>query len=118
MITARGGPALAAGLSGVAAGLDHLDGAARATAELLELDARGRAPKRSGKLAGSIRGTARDGTATVGTPVPYGLPVHFGVPSRNQRGQPFLADAVRAQDSAILAVWARDAQRLIDEEIH
>src|SRR4029450_10465263 len=112
MITTRGGRELGAGVHAVAAGLDHLDGAARATAELLELDARGRAPKRTGALARSIKGTARDGKASVGTPSPYGLPGHFGVPSRGQRAQPFLLDAVKAQDSAILDAWARDTQRL------
>jgi hypothetical protein len=118
MIATRGGPQLVAGLEAIAAGLEHLDEAARVTAELLELDARGRAPKRSGALARSVKGTAHGMKATVGTPVSYGLPVHFGVPSRNQRAQPFLADAVRAQDTAVLAAWARDTQRLIDEAVH
>ena len=116
-VTVKGDAELVAGLAADGDGLAHLDGAARAAAEILELDARGRAPKRTGTLAASIRGTTRGGTATVGTAVRYGLPVHFGVPSRNQRPQPFLLEAVRAQDTAVLAAYVKDTQALIDRSL-
>lgn len=117
-LTIRGDAQLIAGLDGIAAGLKDPHDPLRSTGELLERDARGRAPKRTGALARSIRATTETGSASVGTPISYGLPVHFGVPSRGMRAQPFLAQAVDAQAAAIEAVWSRDVQTLIDQEIH
>lgn len=116
-LTVTGDEQLAAAMTRIGDGLGHLDVAAKAAAELLQLDARGRAPKRTGTLASSVVGRATGGTATVGTPVRYGLPVHFGVPSRGMRAQPFLADAVRAGSSDIAAAYTKNVQAIIDREI-
>lgn len=116
-VRVRGDAELAAALTAIGGGLGHLEAGAARAAEILAADARGRAPKRTGTLAASIRGRAQGSAATVGTPVRYGRPVHSGVPSRNQRPQPFLAEAVKAQDSAILAAYAKDAQALIDRSV-
>lgn len=112
-IKVRGDDELAAALSRIGDGLGHLDDAARAAGEVLAVDARGRAPKRTGTLAASIRASG----PVVGTPIRYGAPVHNGVPSRNQRPQPFLTDAVRAQSTELGTIYAADIQRLIDRSM-
>ena len=79
--------------------------------------ARRLAPVDTGALSRSIRGTGDGGTATVGTSSRYGLPVHFGVPSRNQRPRPFLFQAVEAERSEILDAYAKDVQALIETKV-
>lgn len=109
-----GDTALVASLGRVAGGLEQgLPDGCQSAAEVLVADARGRAPKLTGKLARSGRAVA----GVVGFPVPYGIPVHFGVPSRHQRAQPFLADAIKSQDTAVLAAVKRDVDNLLTEAV-
>lgn len=113
MIRVRGDAELVAGLAAIGDGLDHLDDAQRAAAEIVLADARGRAPKRTGTLARSGQVTR----GVVGFGVRYGIPVHFGVPSRNQRPQPFLANAVKAQTTAVVGAYTKSVQALIDRSV-
>lgn len=115
-ITVKGDEQVAAGLAAIAAGLPPTE-ALKGTAELLEVNARGRAPKRSGALARSITGRVQGETATVGAAVPYGLPVHFGVPAHNQAAQPFLFQAVAATAAQVQTLWVKDTQALIDRSM-
>lgn len=57
------------------------------------------APRKSGRLAASVRGnkavaTARISAGTAG--VPYAGPIHWGWPARNIEPQPFIADTALA----------------------
>ena len=87
----------------------------RAGAELVASAARGRAPRRSGSLAGSIRvsGSERAGMVRVGSArVPYAGPIHFGWPRRNIAPQPFLYDTLDARRAAILKIYEERLDRL------
>jgi hypothetical protein len=76
----------------------------KAAAAIVANQARVEVPKRSGRLAASIRAIGALEYAVVrgGTPsrVPYAGPIHFGWPKRNIRPQPFIYEAmdVRIED--------------------
>lgn len=116
MSEVKGLPELLAGMDRVSAGLDELTEAPRVSAQLIADDARSHAPKLTGRLARSIIGRSDRGRLEVGSPLDYGLPVHFGVPARNQGAQPFLFRALATQSDAVLTAWAKDVQSLIDKE--
>lgn len=116
-VTVKGDAELRAALGVIADGLTQLPAAPQDTAALVAADARSHAPRRTGRLASSITGRAGRNTAEIGTPVAYGWPVHQGVPRRGQRAQPFLRNALVAQQARILDAWAADIQRLIDKAV-
>jgi hypothetical protein len=109
-----GSAELAAGLSGIA---DRLDDVAPPT-DVIVARARKLSPVATGRLSRSITGGPATGSsATVGTSVRYGLPVHFGVPSRNQRARPFLLQAVDAETKRIVDGYTDDVAALIAKEV-
>ncbi len=74
-------------------------------AKIVEQDALGRAPVRSGRLRESIRssGTQKAGVVRAGfARVPYAGPIHFGWAKRNIRPQPFLYDAKDARRDEVV----------------
>lgn len=109
----QGSAELAGGLVAVADGLDDL----APDETIVVARARRLAPVATGRLASSIVGTTVGTTATIGTPVPYGLPVHFGVPSHGQRAQPFLHQAVDAEQVRIVADYTRDVEQLLERNV-
>ena len=85
--------------------LSDLTALHRDLAELVASDARNRAPKRTGKLAASVKGRATRTRATVlagGPMIPYAGPIHFGWPARNIEPQPFLYDALDARKREVV----------------
>ena len=69
----------------------------KAAAEIVARRARQNAPRRSGKLAGTIRAGAAQtrGYVSAGRKsVPYAGPIHYGWPKRNIEANTFLLDAV------------------------
>jgi creatinine amidohydrolase/Fe(II)-dependent formamide hydrolase-like protein len=74
-------------------------------AKIVEQDALGRAPVRSGRLRESIRssGTQKTGVVRAGfARMPYAGPIHFGWAKRNIRPQPFLYDAKDARRDEVV----------------
>lgn len=79
-----------------------------------------RAPKRTGRLAGSVRALRRVKAVTlaVGTEVrvPYAGPINFGWPARNIKAQEFIYSTIAQQGNsweesyvAALDRWLREA---------
>ena len=65
------------------------------------------APRRSGRLAGSLNATpGRDGVA-VGSGLVYGPPIHWGWAGHGIAPNPFLVRAVNSGESQIVDVFAR-----------
>jgi hypothetical protein len=86
---------LAADLAAVADDLPAaVERADNRAAQLLATAAQRGAPRRSGRLAGSI--DPGDGVVTVSAP--YGAVIHDGWARRHIRAQPFLADAATRTD--------------------
>ena len=78
------------------ADLDDMKTANRKAGEIVADAARARAPRRSGKLAGSIRPARQAKRARVsggGARLPYAGPIHWGWPSRGIAAQPFISEA-------------------------
>ena len=77
----------------------------RSIAKIVAADAADRAPKRSGRLSRSVKGTGstRDATIKAGTAsrVPYANVIHFGWPRRNIGANLFMFDAVEAKADEI-----------------
>lgn len=116
-LSETGSTELANGLTAIGDGLNHLDGASADTVTIVVARARRLAPSDTGNLSRSITGSGSGSTATIGTSVSYGLPVHFGVPSRGQRPRPFLFQAVEAEQFRIVDAYTRDVSRLIESKV-
>ncbi len=79
--------------------------------------AQARAPRRTGALAGSLRGNKSASRATVsagGARLPYAGPIHWGWPARQIEAQPFIADAAVATEPAWLPAYEADVQAAVD----
>jgi len=89
----------------------HLD-----AAEIVATQARALVPRRSGKLASSIRaaGQARQGVVRAGfASVPYAGVIHFGWPAHNISPQPWMYDALDERRGEVLGVYADRVNDLI-----
>lgn len=88
-----------------------------AVAALVAVAGTSRAPRRTGRLAGSVRGNRAAGRATVsagGASVPYAGPIHWGWPARGIEAQPFLSDAALATESAWLPLYEAGIEKALD----
>lgn len=68
------------------------------------------APRRSGRLAGTIRAArqARRARVQVGRAnVPYAGPIHWGWPARHIAAQPFLSEAAQATESTWRPIYEK-----------
>jgi len=108
--------------------------AARAAGQEIRDEAKQLVPKRSGRLARSIKVKTKRGNAFVeagGKPLPYAKPIHFGWPTRPNRAfgwrggpirpNPFLYDAADRRRDDVLRRYiegvekaSRLAQRALD----
>lgn len=110
-VTVKGGERLRATLAEAAGGLQHLTNAEEAAADIILRRARSQAPQLTGRLARSLR--ARP--PAVETTVPYGWPVHSGVPRHNQKPNPFLLRAAEATMSQWEDAYLTDIDRVLGE---
>ncbi len=97
--------------------VDLKEANARAAA-IVATAAAARAPKRTGRLAASIRGNRAVGRAEVkagGARVPYAGPVHWGWPARGITAQPFAAEAAQQTEHVWLPAYAEDVARVVDK---
>lgn len=87
--------------------------AARIVAEA----ASARAPRRTGRLAASLRPARATGRASVlagSGAVPYAGPIHWGWAARKIEANPFALEAAEATRPAWLPVYERELQRACD----
>jgi uncharacterized protein YcsI (UPF0317 family) len=76
------------------------------------------APRRSGRLAGSVRPAKQAKRARIqagSAKVPYANPIHWGWPSRNIASQPFLSDAAQQTEAEWTAAYLEDVQAALDK---
>lgn len=92
---------------------EELEQPTRAVVEavtLLAAAARSRAPRATGQLVGSIAAGGFGSPGSVVASARYAVPVHQGVPARNQRAQPFMAAAAESVEWVDpFAAYAEDA---------
>lgn len=75
-----------------------------------------RAPRRTGRLAASVRGNRSVSRASVlagGARVPYAGPIHWGWPARHIDGQPFAEEAATATEPTWLPIYEADIRRAV-----
>lgn len=88
-----------------------------AAAAIVASAAAARAPRRTGRLAATVKGNRAVGRATVrggGARVPYAGPVHWGWPARHIDGQPFVVDAAQATEPVWLPAYQQALDRAVD----
>ena len=115
--TVEGLPQLRRALRQLVGNVDDLKAANAAVAALVAAAASSRAPGRSGRLAGSVRGNRAVGRASVmagGAAMPYAGPIHYGWPARGIEGTPFVVDAAQATEATWLPLYEADVRRAVD----
>lgn len=108
-----------ASLEAVADNIPKPSGGWGAVESIVLLKARGNAPRRTGALAASGRGSGNTSRAAVefgGASVPYANPIHWGWPARHIRAQPFLSEAIRQTEAIWERVYTDSMQRMVDRE--
>ena len=97
--------------------LSDLKTAHSAAAQIVAGRGRGTAPRRTGTLAASVRGSGTATAAVVragGARVPYAGPIHWGWPSRGITAQPWLSEAATDTETVWVAGYERDVERILD----
>jgi hypothetical protein len=97
--------------------VEDLKDAHQAVAAVVAAAAAATAPRRTGKLAASVRGNRAVGRAVVRAgraSVPYAGPVHWGWPSRNIAAQPFVAEAAQVTEPVWLALYENGVVKALD----
>ena len=99
-------------------------------AEPVAQRARQLVPRRSGRLAASIRTFKAQRAAQVGAgraSVPYAGPIHWGWPNRRIvfgqltaapspiKSQPFLTDALATRRAQVVNIWVKGVDELLDD---
>jgi hypothetical protein len=100
-------------LTAAAADLADLGETNTAAGRLLATRAAARAPRRTGRLAASVRATPDRTGVQVGSSLIYGPPIHWGWPARHVRRQPFLTDTLTDQAPAVLDLYATEVNRVL-----
>lgn len=100
-------------------GLEDMKEANAAAALIVTLYAQQTAPKRTGRLAASGRGSRSKGKATVTFGrkgrVPYAEVIHWGWRRRNIRANRWVYRAVDETEPIWIAVYDRAAQKILDK---
>jgi hypothetical protein len=102
----RGADQLARTMHAAGEQLADLSQVNRHAGDLVLSRARGRTPVRTGRLVGSLIATATAGRVEMGSSLVYAGPIHNGWPAHHIEANPFLADAVRASEDQVVALYA------------
>ena len=76
------------------------------------------APRRSGKLAGSVRPAKQAKRARIqagSAKVVYGNPIHWGWPARNIEANPFISNAAQQTEPEWTKAYLEDVQAALDK---
>ena len=102
---------LRATLGAASAALAHMDAANQATSRLVQQRARGAAPKRTGRLAGSLVATATGDEARVASGLVYAGVQHYGWAAHGITAHPFLVPVAQATEQ----VWIRTYEAQVNQ---
>ncbi len=103
--------------------LNDLKEVNRAAAEIAANRAKTWAPRKSGRLAGTVRssGTKTAGIVRAGnnrktaSGVPYANPIHWGWPSRNIKANPFLSYSAQATEPRWLKLYENYIEKTLSK---
>lgn len=97
--------------------LGDLKEASSQASSLVAREASHRAPRRTGRLAGSGRGSRSTNRATVtfgGARLPYAGVIHYGWPAHHIAPQPFVVEAAEDTQPQWLAFYAAGVDKAVD----
>lgn len=97
--------------------LDDLKGAHREAAKVVEPVAVSKVPRRSGRLAASIRSSGTTAAAIVRAgyaSVPYAGPIHWGWAARHIEPQPFIYEAAIETQPKWADAYRDEVQKILD----
>lgn len=117
-VTVEGLPELRRQLRQLVGDVADLKAAHAAAASTVAAAASSRAPRRSGKLAASVRGNKAASRASVmagGARLPYAGPIHYGWPARGIEARPFISEAAQATEAVWLPAYERAVQAAVDK---
>lgn len=116
MIKVEGARRLRSTLRKAGRDLGELKSAHAAAAGIVTTAARGRAPRRTGRLAGDVRGSGTTTSAIIRVgraSVPYANPVHWGWPRRGIEAQPFASEAAQATEPTWVQAYEAAVNRVL-----
>jgi len=100
--------------------LTDLKAANDRAAQIVIGEAAATAPRRTGRLAGTLRASRTPGRARImlgRASVPYAGPIHWGWPARNIAAQSFVSEAARATEATWVPVYAAAVQDALDHVV-
>lgn len=109
-----GADRLASTLRSAADDLARLDHATAQTSRLVQTRARARAPKVSGRLAGSLVAASDGAEARVSSGLIYAPVIHYGWAGHNIRANPFLVPAATDSTELWRPFYVADVRRVLD----
>lgn len=81
--------------------------------------AQSRAPKKSGRLAGSIRASKEQAGITIRAGnnggIPYAAPIHWGWPKRNIKATLFLTNAIAETQPEWIDLYYKELEHIVSE---
>lgn len=95
-------------------GVQELKKANAAAGRIISTASAPRAPRRTGRLAASIRPSAAAGGVVVRSTAPYSAVIHWGWPGRGILARPFIVDAAEATQPVWLDQYAQELQTAAD----
>lgn len=98
--------------------LSDLKAANARAADIVIAAAESLAPRRSGKLASSLRSSKVPGRARIlagRASVPYAMPIHWGWPARNIEPNPFVSMAAQQTESEWLPAYLEDVEKALSQ---
>ena len=104
-------------LHAAAADLDALTDAGNNTARLVGAAAAAAAPRRTGRLAGTVRAAVVAGRVEItfgGSRAVYAPVIHWGWPKRRIRANPFASRAAQRTETQWVEFYATDVQNIVD----
>jgi phage gpG-like protein len=117
-IKVEGGRQLRKALADLDPKLDDLKDAHQRVSKIVEQHAKGNAPRRTGKLANSIRGNRAKTRATVkagGARVRYAGVIEWGWPKRHIPAQHYLVNAAHDTEPTWQRIYLEDVNDLLDK---
>lgn len=116
-IRIEGLDALARSMRKAGVDIEELKSAHTRAGEIVAARAEQLAPRRSGKLAGSIRAMRQVKRARIvagRASVPYAAPIHWGWPARGIEANPFISQAAQETEAEWTAAYLADVQTALD----
>lgn len=114
-VEVRGDVMLRATLARADAELEHLDDATASAAQTVAERGRIRAPKLSGRLAGSVRASHTGTEAIASSGLIYAPVIHDGWAGHNIAANPFLRTAAEDSEQVILPAYRKALNRVLSK---